>query len=1424
MTLIPPAGTGGGKKTGGGGLIPPVGTGVTTPKTGKKTPPAVQLVRTASRALRAVNKQYPKEGTAVLPSGERGKAFYNVGQLLEGLSQEEIYKIGTRAKLPPGDIDQVVAGSRYKQAVPVEVPLGKAADILGRPVQAVKGAVVEGRSGQGVGLTANPIEAAKGAYRGVSGQERYGGAETVGVGYGGLTKKEGREWAKSLPAGVRVPLDIAVDVGLDPLTYVTLGGGAIAQNAARTVAKRAAGQGAEALTLTKLSNTIYDDMAKYGLKGGLERHLNPTEVNDILSQLPKSVQRQANKLRPGVYFAGKRIPGSAGVRLGRDLEKLRRLGPKQTGAAAAVGDVGMVASAENVVRTRGSTRQAVRAGEIPESSIQDVENLIVRMRSGDTAGSMAERAVYKSIAYDIGETLPRTFRAGLGKDAMERAFIREGEKWLQQNPDSLEKIYRAIDEGAGPEVFASMSPTEQAIANRVRQIRDKTYSEKIGLGRIVPEEEARAAVKQAAASTKGVDRKIDQQAARVVKQGEKAAQTEQKAATAKQAYDEAVAVDMARAQAAVDARNVSRADALELRDIRRVQAENAREAAYGLRPAKESLSAANRAVKAARAAIDDAARPVRRLEKLIRQARKAAKEATTPVSRQRALDRVGTFEAQLIVAREQNDLLQSSLNDQLNAALDARESARRQLSGVQSDLQAFAVRERPNQVGLPRRPGAPKPLISKEQARRLKAFIKAQERARVAAKEEGKLTRGLTRLQERQAKYVAEADVVPAEQYLRRYPSGEVLEQLPRRAGGEVRPGVGGKGPGYARARKVRGPAAEATIKLGGKDAPLFDLNPVRSVAKDAADVARDTTRINLGDQMRNTVVTLPEGEFPALIDDPELIKRLVDDPESTVLDSYRKTKMPVFSNKQDEETLFKFLDEADDETLNRLTRDDLLDPRIKEQDVYIHESLMRDFDQAKAIALNKGKGYRALAYITALWSASGVATFGFVSRNVLQGNLVLAMMAGALKPADLLEWGRMLGLFKRANRGLQRFGDFGKYLTAQEAAFIKNAFDNGVLTGSFQQYMDDLIADLRSTAGSSGGITGAIGKGIRTGKYSPLSPENVVYQGIRDANQWMENWSRLSVYKSKLRQGFSEPEAAAITNKYMLNYQDLSAANRNLRYISPFITWTYKVVPLVTGTLFRDPKKILIPQRIIEAMNEEGYISEGVDVLPDWLKRGQSIILPKSIRKALPFGFGKTPQIWSLDTPTATAMRAYQPLFTLQEATKGKTGSSGQLARDVLNVIGLGGPAGIAKAGIETATGGSSFTGRQYKPGERVPTPTALVGIFGQTMDQGTYNMIQSLSPLIQRLNLADPLFRALGTETQQAEKVIESLPRQQLSALAGFSFYPYTKNVRNAELFRRKLLLDALIASMRDKGIEVPSRSNIEQQPTSGLIPPAG
>jgi len=1350
----------------------------------------------------------------VTPSA-RQVAYAELGRLLEGFTEKDIRKIGDKAKLPREDIQILMANSAAgKQAE--QVPLGLDPRALAVPGQTVLGAIVEGRAKQGP-LGFDPIQAAKGAAAGATGSETYTGTAGAYTSYTGGTKKAGREFAKSLPAGVRIPADIVVETVVDPTSWVTLGYGAGAKTAAATVAKAAAGQAATDVVLNTAARTVFDDIARYGLRRGLARTMTVEQADELIKALPKTVQRQANKLRPGVYMAGKRVPGSAGTEAAQS--RFLQMGPKSTSArvvgaeaVAKIPEESVAARAEQALRPRGATAQGVRAGILPPYSAEEFATIMARWRAGRNLASVAERKVQKEVAYMLGEQLRGP--SWLGKDATERVYIRTGEKWLRDNPEALQRVYRALDVGGGPDAVARLNPLERSLAEMLDQVRRGTYEQKIELGRLQPYDEALETAQQQAARRRGIDQKIEKTSKKVSRQQEQAQKAAGRLEAAQTKLDEAVDADLAKAQAEVDARNLSRADALELKSIRQIQADNAKTAAGEFRAATEEVIGAERQFRAARAAARDAARPIKQITKDLKDAANKLKTATG-AARERLQDRIATLEAQLQTATEQNNLLQSSLNDDLARASSRLDAAETAFQRAKTNMEAFAARQKPGDVSVPRRPGRARPQISKRQAKELQRYARLMERARVSAKEAEKLQRALTRLQARQAGYVANAEVVRPEEYLRRYPSREAIAERTsgRKAFGDKASGISGERPGYTRTRTIRGtPASDVVIK--GTDEPLFELDPLKVVGRDAGDVVRDSTRINLVDQLRSRPVTIDGVDYPSVIDDPKLLKEISENTRSELSRQYSFRNMPVPRESQLADDIAEQLDILDpdevEDFLNSLDEDLVksFDRSIVNRRVAVHNSIVKDFDAAMKILSDK-TALRAVSFLNALWARTGIATTGFISRNVLQGNLFLAMMAGALKPGDLPIWISTLRLFKRANRGLQRFGDFARFLTKEQAALFKQAMDEGVITTGFQDSIDDVVEGLKQGSGMG---PKRLRRSVRYSPFSPLSPEFVAYKGIADANQWFENWSRLSVYRAKMRQGYASPEAAFITNKYMLNYQDLSRVNRGLRYISPFITWTYKVVPLITGTLLRDPKKIIIPERIIAAINREGIESEDIDLLPQWMREGQSLVLPKSIRENLPGPFKESPQVLTLDLPTATALRSYKLPRRVAEIFAGRPGATREAARELINLMQLGGTAGVAKSLAESGSGTSFFTGRQYQLGEQVPTPAPLVPIYGDTMSWEQYNILQSLSPILQRANLALP----------RGERAQETQARGLLSAILGINLYPYTKKTRDAEAYVRSIQLDALIRFMRENNLDVPSRSRTENETGVPNLPP--
>jgi hypothetical protein len=263
------------------------------------------------------------------------------------------------------------------------------------------------------------------------------------------------------------------------------------------------------------------------------------------------------------------------------------------------------------------------------------------------------------------------------------------------------------------------------------------------------------------------------------------------------------------------------------------------------------------------------------------------------------------------------------------------------------------------------------------------------------------------------------------------------------------------------------------------------------------------------------------------------------------------------------------------------------------------------------------------------------------------------------------------------------------------------------------------------------------------------------------------------------------------------LDYKDLSPVNEAGRLINPFLTWTYKSVPLMLGVVAHDPWKVKVPLAILNAVGDEGERSEGLGVIPEYQREAGGVVLPKGIRKVLPGALGDSPQSFLPQTPIHTTNEALQFAADIPAVVRGEPLAGPKLGRDLFNLLGLGGVAGGGvKSAAEAMAGQQFFSGRKFTPGSRLPTPVPLRPIFGETMPWEQVNLLNNLLPGITRI----PTVAPQGDYEKRAQA------RRILGQVGGVTVYPVDKGAVQSEKYRRIELLNAIIRGLKDQGIDVP------------------
>jgi hypothetical protein len=277
-----------------------------------------------------------------------------------------------------------------------------------------------------------------------------------------------------------------------------------------------------------------------------------------------------------------------------------------------------------------------------------------------------------------------------------------------------------------------------------------------------------------------------------------------------------------------------------------------------------------------------------------------------------------------------------------------------------------------------------------------------------------------------------------------------------------------------------------------------------------------------------------------------------------------------------------------------------------------------------------------------------------------------------------------------------------------------------------------------------------------------------------KQAGGKIEDYTRFVLTYDGLKQGLSPEQAAARTAKYLIDYQDLSQADKVIKQFIPFWTWTSRSFPLIVESAWLNPKAYAIynslERNLRDTEGEEGQftpsyfsgafklpVGENIYAVPDFGFQRQEEGLarltdPSSILASIAPVY-RAPMEAAINQRFQTGEQVYNPYYeeaaqaqlqyllqqiTPQFSTVGRLGNVAAAgAQDPLTaalaLIGagaggyVGGPAGAVLGGA--AGTGAGIAGQGIR-GE-VATPDALERL-AQAL-QGTLNIPGTQIPLVQ-------------------------------------------------------------------------------------------
>ena len=239
------------------------------------------------------------------------------------------------------------------------------------------------------------------------------------------------------------------------------------------------------------------------------------------------------------------------------------------------------------------------------------------------------------------------------------------------------------------------------------------------------------------------------------------------------------------------------------------------------------------------------------------------------------------------------------------------------------------------------------------------------------------------------------------------------------------------------------------------------------------------------------------------------------------------------------------------------------------------------------------------------------VARPGFHTRNALSN--VFQLIAAGANPKNLITGNKMLN---RINRGLKagltprqvatQIVDSGLVPVKEELLLFQKTFQT-------RRQVIDAIEDSINYSGSTGfGQFGEIAAEVGTQNRGLLQlgkPRNKASQAVgqllvwnRKAGEFIENYSRFGLMWDGISKGLSPQEAAARSNKFLIDYSDLSNVDKVAKQIIPFWTFMSRNTPLQLELMWTNPRAYAFYsnlKRNIEGPSEE----EGGLVIPGYEK-----------------------------------------------------------------------------------------------------------------------------------------------------------------------------------------------------------------------------
>ena len=433
---------------------------------------------------------------------------------------------------------------------------------------------------------------------------------------------------------------------------------------------------------------------------------------------------------------------------------------------------------------------------------------------------------------------------------------------------------------------------------------------------------------------------------------------------------------------------------------------------------------------------------------------------------------------------------------------------------------------------------------------------------------------------------------------------------------------------------------------------------------------------------------------------------------------------------------------------------------------------------------------------------------FGFHMRNAY-GNLMLNMTAGVTNPAVYLQASRIQNAATRARRAMVSKGvtfedainDQALKLSKRNKDILRGARANGAIgTGFFDDLSPDMIMNRQQT--------------LRNGTFSKkVLSDNFVTRTGRDVGSAVENNARLGHYIDRINKGDSAEQAASSVRRYLFDYGDLTAFERNnMRSVSRFYTFMRKNTALQTWAMVNNPAGMGRQLRTHRAlMGNNSDDGEG-GLIPDWA-RGQgttsmSILSGSAVGLESVFGAALEPY--------QAAMNLLDQLPGLKEVIPGEA-SGTDTAGSLLGLV-SGGPVALADFLYETLSGQTWYgksTEDRGTEGDWMAFADVLAPLWGpvdRVMAEMTGGELEGTGGVL-----------GLGNNPTSTQKDL-TLGGALLKNLLGFTVVPLGESAQSSVLYALNEELNTLLDAAEKAGHDIGNVDDLRRLGIAGDAPGTG